>query len=88
MRFWLITTLLAALIFCACANAAFAQQSFVPITITEQDVQQLQAYFRTNTPPAYSEPVLKWLSDLEQRAVTQEKAKKEAEKKPDAKQKP
>lgn len=86
MRLW-IPVLLIVSVVPALAQAP-VPQPFVPIVVTEQDVQQLQTYFHTSTPPAYSEPVLTWLNNLEQRAIAQDKAKKEAEKKPDTKQKP
>lgn len=61
----------------AALTAAHAAD-FVPITITEADVQQLQNYFHANTPPAYSEPVIQWLTGLENKAQA---LKAEAEKK-------
>lgn len=57
------------------AAPASAQSRFVPFTVTEADVQQLQQFFRYNTPPAYSEPVVQWLSTMEQKAQAKEAAK-------------
>ncbi len=55
-------------------TVAIAQQTYVPIVVTEQDAKSLRQ-FLDEQPMKFGLPILQWLDALEQRAV------KDAEKK-------
>lgn len=58
------------------ATPALAQtQPFVPFTVTQADVAQLDTAFLNNPPRVYQQVIEQWLGGLEQKAVAAAKPK-------------
>ena len=67
----------------ALSTPAFAQNApvpFVPFTVTQADLGQLDTLFVNNAPRNYQQVVAQWLNGLEQRAQAEEKGKQPSKK--------
>lgn len=52
-----------------------APQPFVPFTVTQADIAQLDTAFLNNPPRVYQQVIQQWLGGLEQKAIAAAKPK-------------
>ena len=62
-----------AMVVLASAVANAQEQKFVPFTVDQNDLQQLDTMFLNSPPRSYQQVVSSWITGLEQRAVAKEK---------------